>query len=366
MQKTGYTQLPLHGGTAPPWLFKRMVGLAREITNAILLEYPHEEFLRRLSEPCWFQAFSCVLGFDWHSSGTTTVTCGALKEAINPEDFGIAVAGGKGKASRKTPEEILKIGDLFSLNDKKIHELQYSSRLSAKVDNNALQDGYNLYHHTFVFTENGEWAVIQQGLNSQNNYARRYHWLSENVRSFVEEPGEICCDVTHEHVLNMVARESEGCRNLSVELATEKPGRLESLLKKMELKEQRMLLEWTKPEEKIVIPSLNLPRRINWNAMKMLYDKQPQNYEELLGTENVGPSTIRALALISDLVYGKPPSWKDPVKYSFAHGGKDGVPYPVNRRVMDESTEMLRHGIQEAKLGNKEKLQAIRRLEGFM
>jgi len=219
--RTGYANLPLHGGHAPPWLFKRMVPLAKAVTEIVVNEYSQDEFLRRLSDPYWFQAFSCVLGYDWHSSGTTTVTCGALKEALNNENIGIVVAGGKGKTSRKTPVEIEKFGEGFSLQTKKIESLVYSSRMAAKVDSAAVQDGYQLYHHVFVFTENGNWAVIQQGMNPENKYARRYHWLSENVRSFVEEPeSAICCDRTEKEVLNMVAWESRDTQNISLDVLT--------------------------------------------------------------------------------------------------------------------------------------------------
>ncbi len=183
MKRTGTVDLPLHGGRAPRWLFSRMVKLASGITEVLVCEYGREEFLRRISDPCWFQAFSCVLGFDWHSSGTTTTTCGALKVALDPEELGIKVAGGKGKTSRKTPAEIEKTAGIFSLSTGKIEELKYSSRMSAKVDNSCVQDSYQLYHHSFFFTEKGDWAVVQQGMSASN--ARRYHWLSGNVRSFV-------------------------------------------------------------------------------------------------------------------------------------------------------------------------------------
>jgi len=188
MVKTGVANLPLHPGKAPRWLFKRMVNLSRGIIEVISYEYGTDEFLRRISDPFWFQALSCVLGYDWHSSGTTTVTCGALKEAINPEDNGFAIAGGKGKTSRKTPSEIEKISEIYNLSTSAVKKLQYSSRMCAKIDNTAIQDGHNLYHHVFIFSESGMWAVIQQGMNNETNYARRYHWLSEELESFVCEP----------------------------------------------------------------------------------------------------------------------------------------------------------------------------------
>ncbi|KAB3547647.1 MAG: DUF763 domain-containing protein, partial [ANME-2 cluster archaeon] len=220
--KTGTVNLPLHYGRAPRWLFERMVGLSREITRIIIYEYGADEFLQRIADPYWFQAFSCVLGFDWHSSGTTTTTCGALKVAIDPEEMGIAVAGGKGKASRKTPDEIRAISesDAFSLSDGTVDELVYSSRMSAKVDNTCVQDGYQLYHHCFIFTEIGDWAVVQQGMNNEDRYARRYHWLSSDLERFVCEPHlGICCDRVgaEGEVLDMTAGVSEETRKASLD-----------------------------------------------------------------------------------------------------------------------------------------------------
>jgi hypothetical protein len=365
MKQTGIANLPLHPGHAPKWLFGRMVKLAKGMTEIMVLEYGQDEFLRRISDPFWFQAFSCVLGFDWHSSGTTTVTLGALKEALNPEETGLAVAGGKGRASRKTPQEIQKIGDLFSLPERKIESLVYSSRMSAKVDNTALQDGFNLYHHVFIFTEKGKWSVIQQGLNENSQYARRYHWLSEDVKSFVEEPhSAICSDLRQRQILNMVARESEDARKISTDLAKENPRRIRNLILSASRSEhQSTLNRWFGGERPII---LSMPRKINWKVMNDLYDIQPKNYEELISSPGIGPSTVRALALISDLIYGKPPSWSDPVKYNYAHGGKDGVPYPIDRKTYDKSIEMLETGIREAKIGNKERIYALKRLNNFI
>ena len=352
MQRTGVANLPLHPGRAPRWLFSRMVKLGRAISEVLIIEYGRDEFLRRLSDPFWFQAFSCVLGFDWHSSGTTTVTCGALKEAINLSEYGIAVAGGKGSVSRRTPEEIEKFGDILSLSDDKIKSMVYASRMTAKVDNAAIQDGYNLYHHVFIFSEDGKWVVIQQGMNEENRYARRYHWLSDDVKSFVEEPHSgIAGYEKKEKVLNMVAKESEDCRKTCVDIVKEDPSKILNSIKNFGYQK-------TLDKEK----TLFMPVSINWSLMKKIYDFQPRNYEELLSIRGVGPKTVRALALISDLVYGSEPSWKDPIKFTFTVGGKDGVPYPVDRKVMDETVEILRNSIEEAKIGNEDKLRALRRL----
>ena len=369
MSKTGVANLPLHGGKAPKWLFKRMVKLSKGIIEVINLEYGKDEFIRRLSDPFWFQALSCVLGYDWHSSGTTTVTCGALKEAINPQEYGFAIAGGKGKTSRKTPEQIEEIGEIFNFSTSKINELKYSSRMAAKVDNTAIQDGHNLYHHVFLFTENGLWGVIQQGLNSKTSYARRYHWFSDDFDSFLCDPhNSIIGDRCQDDVLDMSSRHSENCQETSVDLVNDNPWHLRKDWAELARPSNQSTLDnWGHPKQKNKpVECLDMPRSINWNKMREIYDFQPKNYEELLSMRGVGPKTVKALALISDLIYGDKPSWQDPVKYSFAVGGKDGVPFPVDRTVMDESTEIIRSGVQQAKIGEKERLRAIRRLHNFV
>ena len=367
MARTGVANLPLHGGRAPRWLFNRMVKLSSGIIDVILLEYGKDEFLKRISDPFWFQALSCVLGYDYHSSGTTTVTCGALKEAITPEEHGFAIAGGKGKASRKTIQQIEEIGENFSFTDSKIKELQYSSRMSAKVDNTAIQDGHNLYHHVFLFTEQGKWSVIQQGMCSDTNYARRYHWLS-GFDSFILEPHSSIIGENTSDVLNMVSKNSTSSQKTCVDLVKDHPRHLVNDWASLtRLDTQTTLDDWagSKNHSK-KIPCLDMPRSINWNKMREIYDFQPKNYEELLSLKGVGPKTVRALALISDLIYGEKPSWKDPVKYTFTVGGKDGVPHPVNRKAMDESTEFIKQGISQANIGDKEKIYALKRLQKFV
>ena len=366
MVRTGIANLPLHGGNAPKWLFKRMVKLSEGIIEVIIHEYGKDEFLKRVSDPFWFQSLSCVLGFDWHSSGCTTVTCGALKEAIKPEEHGFGIAGGKGKASRKTIQQIEEIGEIFSFTDSKIKGLQYSSRMSAKVDNSAIQDGYNLYHHVFLFTENGKWAVIQQGMNSYTNYARRYHWLS-GFDSFIIDPHNSIIGEKVDNVLNMVSRDSISSQKTCVDLICEHPRHLvNDWVSLTRLKTQTTLDEYNSSNNHSKhILCLDMPRSVNWNKMREIYDFQPKNFEELLSLKGVGPKTVRALALISDLIYGDKPSWSDPVKYTFTVGGKDGLPYPVDRKSMDESTEFLKQGINQAKIGDKEKLKAFKRLKIF-
>ncbi len=370
MPRTGVAELPLHPGKAPRWLFKRMVGLAEGIVEVIVLEYNEEVLLQRLSDPFWFQAFSCVLGYDWHSSGTTTVTCGALKEALEPERHGIMVAGGKGKVSRMAPSEILKGGDIFGLSTQKTEELVYSSRMSAKVDSTAVQDSYQLYHHVLIFNEKGSWCVIQQGMNTESRYARRYHWLHKHLKSFVDEPhNAIIGEKGREKILDMTSHMSEEARSISVDLIKDSPKKLKRIVDSLRKPNQASLREWGLELDvgsSLPITSLVMPRNINWNVIRGAYEFQPKDYEEMLSIKGLGPRTVRSLALISELVYGAEPSWKDPVKFSFAVGGKDGVPYPVDRKAMDESIDILKSGIDEAKVGKKDKVRAFRRLRDFV
>lgn len=351
--------LPLHPGKAPRWLFGRMVELARCITGIVIDEYGRDGFMARLSDPWFFQSLSCVLGYDWHSSGTTTVTCGALKEAIDPEETGLAICGGKGKTSLKTPTEIRDRGEAFNLSENMIDELAYSSRMAAKVDNSLVQDGYQLYHHCFLFDEKGEWIVIQQGINEKRGDARRYHWPLEH-NGFIEEPqGAILCDTRLPHVLNMTNSASEENRKACVDLVKENPERLRrSILAPVPAK-QRRLDSWTgKPEEEQLV----MPRNVNWDTLRNVYEFQPRGYEELVAFRGVGPSTVRGLSLVAELIYGDRASWEDPVRFNFAFGGKDGVPFPVDRCAMDEAVEVLKNGISSSKVRDEEKTRAFTRL----
>ena len=372
MKKAGFAELPLHGGKAPGWLVKRMIKLANCIVAVILEEYGRDVFLRRLSDPHWFQALGCVLGYDWHSSGVTTVLTGVLKSAIDPSEFGLAVCGGKGKASMKAQSEICAAGEILGLSTGKIERLRYASRMSAKIDNSALQDGYQLYHHAFFLAEDGRWAVIQQGMNTDNRTARRYHWLSENVENFVVEPhAAIIGERKSPVALDMTARESEGCRRASVDIVKENPRKIARMLSSIQRTEQRTLVDWIpasndSDEMRCMQKFLSMPVRINWKAVSRAYEFQPRNYEELIGIRGIGPATVRGLALISEIIYGEEPSWRDPVKYSFAYGGKDGVPFPVDRKAMDESINILREAIKNAKMGNKEKILTLKRLRSLV
>lgn len=337
-----------------------MVKLAAVISDVMVIEYGTEEFLRRLSDPFWFQAFSCVLGFDWHSSGTTTVTCGALKQALKNSDE-VGVAGGKGKTSRGAPADIESwSGEHISSTDTQ-NRLIYASKMSAKIDSAALQDGHQLYHHSFVFDSKGNWTVIQQGMNGGTGFARRYHWYSKDVSSFVEEPHSAILGTKVPRVLDMISRQSGRSRALSVDLVNDGVDKLQRQVTTA-ARGQSTLSEWN--GEKVV--RLSMPRSINWDALRDVYEFHPTDYEQLLSFRGVGPSTVRALALIGELIYGVEPSWCDPVKFSFAVGGKDGVPYPVDRKAMDRSIQILQQGIEEARLGRSEKLEALQRLRRFV
>jgi len=349
----GFADLPLHYGRAPRWLFNRMVKLAGAISEAIV-EYGTATLLEKISDPFWFQAFGCVLGFDWHSSGLTTTVCGALKIALKDANLGIAVCGGKGKTSLKTPEEILN-SDL-GLSMQKLENLAYASRISAKVDNACIQDGFQLYHHCFIFDERGNWAVIQQGMNDSLHKARRYHWFSEDIEgSMVDEPhSAICCDIKLNKVLDMTSSKSEEVRKCSVAIAQEFERELKNLkIKKLVMPRHHELYEF----------HLSKYGRAILEKIKTI---EPKGYEELIAIKGVGPKTIRALALISELIYGKAPSYRDPAVYSFAHGGKDGWPYPVDKKGYDESIYTLRRAIEEARLGKREKLKMLKLFDSTM
>jgi hypothetical protein len=340
-----------------------MVKLAREITIHVRTEFGAEEMLRRLSDPFWFQAFGCVLGFDWHSSGVTTTVTGAVKEAVRglEHDLGFFAGGGKGAASRKTPAEIEAACDRLSIDP---HPLVYASRTSAKVDSAAVQDGYQLYHHAFFFTPSGSWCVVQQGMNDDNGMARRYHWLSAQLESYVNEPHAAVCGETTHHatplgphpIMNLVAAESAQVRSSTAELARENPDVVLSSIRK--------------------IPALTMPRRhavlladVNPQYLQKIlirtYERAPEDFETLLGIEGVGGRTLRALALVSEIIYGTPASTRDPARFSFAHGGKDGFPYPVDTETYDKTVEVLRAAVTKAGIDRSERVAALKRLIKF-
>ncbi len=370
MQKKGIAHLPLHGGHPPSWLFTRMIKLAGVISQATIEEYGTDEFLNRISNPFYFQALSCVLGFDWHSSGTTTTTCAALKSALLGGNQGVLVLGGKGKHSRKTPQEIEEALDVFTIHSSQGEKLILSSKLTAKIDNSCIQDGYQLYQHSFFLNENGNWAVVQQGMNQKNNYARRYHWLGSLVEDYLEEPhSAISCDQKELETLDMTSKFSKNTRDISVDLICDGPRHLQKYFKNKN--SQSLLTDFTIPPKKLDMPAhhpvldMDLSSK-DFEVLEKAWQIQPENYEELIMLQGMGPKKIRALALISDLIYGEPASWEDPVKYSFTHGGKDGFPYPVDRKTYDNSIHTLQDALDNSKLDSKIRLNALKRLDDFL
>lgn len=366
MRRTGSTYLPLHPGKAPGWLVSRMKGLAREIVALMVDEYGPTRVVRALADPFWFQALACVLAYDWHSSGTTTVTCGILKSVISPELHGLAVVGGKGRHSTAAPREIRALDAQLSLSSRDLETLEYSSRMAAKVDNAGLQDGYSLYHHAMFIAETGAWAVVQQGLNARTKYARRYQWLADPALNFVQDPhAHVRGPASPRPVTNLVTAASAPNQATSTDLVKDS---IASLRREVQLvlKGPRATLDWwTSPELRAArhdFPEVLLPARVNWDAINLAHETQPAHFEELLALKGMGPATLRGLALVSELVHDAPFSRRDPVKYSFAYGGKDGVPYPVNRRSMDESIQFLRAAVDECRVGNREKKRAFKRL----
>lgn len=389
-KRTGVADLPLHTGAVPRWLADRMRDLGRLIAESIVENYGKKEFLVRLSDPLWFQSFGAVLGMDWHSSGITTSVMYALKRALNPiaNEFGIYVCGGRGKFSRETPAELLQIADRTGVDG---NMLSMTSRLCAKVDNTAVQDGFQLYQHNFIVTDEGDWAVVQQGMNVFEKAARRYHWCSSNLRSFVENPhtavvGENCGDI-----LNLTDGRADKTRNSILELSHENPDRM-----------MREIRQMVNPSSSVVVPSqldlfnpppapvdlsrfshdpilVNssrdcimprhhevLPEDVDLKRLGAVlataYESNPKSFENLLLTPGLGPRTLQSLTLVSEVINGTPSRFRDPARYSFAHGGKDGHPFPVPCRIYDESIRILGDSIEKAKLGDRDKLECLNRL----
>lgn len=349
MRKSGSADLPLHYGSVPQWLAQRMSALGLAITETILSEYGKQEILRRLSDPFWFQSLGAVLGMDWHSSGITTSVMGALKRAINPhsKELGIYICGGKGRYSREAPRELLNVGDRTGLDGS---WLVRCSKLSAKVDNTAVQDGFQLYMHSFIVSDEGQWTVVQQGMQTGGTTARRYHWHSADLTSFVEEPHTGICGANQGSILNMVAREARASRTAVMTMTGERP--------------QLMLAE----AQKLVMPSHHDVRAKDVDLKRLgsvlwlAHEKRPADFEELLLLEGVGPRTLQSLALVSEVIYGAPARFKDPARFSFAHGGKDGHPFPVPLKVYDETISTLKTAVVKARIGNSDKQHAIRAL----
>lgn len=345
----GHADLPLHYGHVPPWLAKRISLLGGAIVETIVADYGKGEVLRRLSDPCWFQALGCVLGMDWHSSGITTSVMGALKKALNPraQELGIYICGGKGKHSKETPAELLAIAERTGLPGQ---ELVRCSKLAAKVDNTAVQDGFQLYLHSFIVSSEGEWAVVQQGMNDANGMARRYHWHSTAFKEFTETPHTFIYGHNQGLILNLTDKEASSTKSGMLQLVKEKPAHL--------LPEIRNLIMPSHHDVKAKDVDL---KRLG-SVLAVAHERQLHDFESLLLLEGVGPRTLQSLTLVSEVIHGTPSRFTDPARFSFAHGGKDGHPFPVPVNVYDETISVLKDAVNKAKIGQSDKQEAIRKL----
>lgn len=349
MKRSGSATLPLHYGKVPPWLYERMSALGLSIVEVILQDYGKAEVLRRLSDPFWFQSFGAVMGMDWHSSGITTSVMGALKRSINPiaKDLGIYICGGKGKYSKETPNELLLIADKTGLN---ANTLVRASKLTAKVDNTAIQDGYQLYLHNFILSDEGGWAVVQQGLNEVDGTARRYHWHSENLTSFVDDPHTAIEGINRGRILNLTSTEAQANRTGILDISHTNSEKIMQDFANLILPQHH----------EVTANDVDLKR-----LGALLYvtrELQPQNFEDLLLLKGVGPRTMQSLALVSEVIHGAPSRFSDPARFSFSHGGKDGHPFPVPLHTYDETISILQKGIEKSKIGNSDKLKTVEKL----
>jgi hypothetical protein len=349
MKRSGSADLPLHYGYVPQWLAERMAKLGLAVVESIVLDYGKDEVLRRLSDPFWFQSLGAVMGMDWHSSGITTSVMGALKRAINPhsKELGIYICGGKGKYSKQTPDELMRISERTGLDG---DYLVRCSKLSAKVDNTAIQDGFQLYTHNFILSDTGKWSVVQQGMSDASGTARRYHWHSDSLTSFVNDPHTSIYGQNHGLILNMADSKAAPSRTGVMQIANEHPDTM--------LKEIGKLTMPSHHDVKAENVDLKRLGAVLWLA----HEKRPEDFEELLLLKGLGPRTLQSLTLVSEVIHGTPSRFKDPARFSFAHGGKDGHPFPVPTKVYDETIGVLQTAIHKAKLGNSEKNEAIKRL----
>jgi uncharacterized protein len=366
-QRSGSADLPLHGGQVPKWLADRMTRLGAVMTEAVVHHYGRDELLRRLANPYWFQSFGAVMGMDWHSSGITTSVIGALKRGLTPlrNELGIHVCGGRGKYSRQTPGELIAIGDRVGFDGGKLAQ---ASRLVAKVDSAAVQDGFDLYLHGFVVTDDGHWAVVQQGMNGERRQARRYHWLSEGLTSFVDDPHAAIDGVGQGEIVNLADRRAARSRGAQLDLLSSMgPDRIVSELARLEgparqAQVQPLLPHLVMPAHHDVRPEDVVAHRLHGN-LAAAADRGPADFSELLLTPGVGARTVRALAMVAEVVHGAPCRFSDPGRFSFAHGGKDRHPFPVPLKVLDETIKVWKSAVQKAKLGCDEELGALRRLD---
>jgi hypothetical protein len=352
MKRSGIADLPLHGGRVPAWLAQRMTTLGTAISETVLLEYGASELLSRLSDPFWFQALGCVMGMDWHSSGITTSVLGALKRGLNPRanELGIYICGGRGRHARQTPGELLAVAEARGLDG---DELVRTSRLTARIDNNAIADGFQIYLHSFIVTRDGEWAVVQQGMNESNRLARRYHWHSAAVRDFTSQPHTAIVGENQGAIMNLVDPAAKPAQNAVISVAAESPERTISEFRKLALPRHHD------------VRAGNVDLKRLGAVLAVSYDRQLRDFASLLLLENLGPRTLQSLALIAEVVHGTPTRFSDPARFSFAHGGKDGHPFPVPLKTYDESLGVLRNSLDRARLGDGEKLEGFKRLHKF-
>jgi len=353
MKRSGIADLPLHGGRVPAWLAERMTTLGTAIAESVVHHYGTSELLSRLSDPFWFQALGCVMGMDWHSSGITTSVLGALKRGLNPRahELGLYLCGGRGRHSRNTPDELRAVAEQRGLDGE---ALVRTSRLTARVDNNAIADGFQIYLHTFVVSASGEWAVMQQGMNEASGLARRYHWHSASVRDFTSQPHTAIVGEPQGEIMNLVDAEAGPAQSALLEIVRERPHAT--------LAEARKL---TMPRHHDVrAPDVDLKRL--GAVLAVAYEREFRDFASLLLLENLGPRTLQSLALVAEVVHGAPSRFSDPARFSFAHGGKDGHPFPVPLKTYDESIGVLRRSLESARVGDTEKVDGFRRLNGFV
>ena len=366
-ERSGSADLPLHNGRVPPWLASRMARLGTVITEAIVHHYGREEFLRRLAHPFWFQSFGAVMGMDWHSSGITTAVIGALKRGLAPraKELGLHVCGGRGSHSRQTPHELVAIGERTGFDGA---ALAKASRLVAKVDSAAVQDGFDLYLHGFIVTDDGQWVVVQQGMNGGSKLARRYHWLSHDLKSFVETPHSAIDGKNQGEIVNLTDVRAKASRAGQLELLQEfGPDRIVQELTTLKgiptpVEAEPLLPHLIMPAHHDVRPKDVMMRRLH-GALAAAADAGPTDFADLLLVPGVGARTVHSLALVAEVVHGAPHRFADPARFSLAHGGKDRHPYPVPTKVLDETIGVLKSALGSAKLGNDEKLDAIRCLD---
>ncbi|MFW9891380.1 MAG: DUF763 domain-containing protein [Candidatus Thorarchaeota archaeon] len=364
MKRGGVADLKLHPGKAPHWLVKRMIPMASALCEFIVDEFGTAELLRRLSDPVWFQALSNVLGYDWDSSGSTTVTCGVLKSALTFENHSMVGVGGKGAASRKVPEKLRALED-YGIDGTGLIEI---SKAVAKVDNAGVQDGYQLYQHVFFVDSDENWTVVQQGMDFKSNDARRYHWTSFEIDSFIDEPHSgLISGRVKDSTLDMTSKDSQDCRKTSVDIVKEDPVRVRRYFENIKSYGESTLLPWIEENDSSQgLPAYKVvPNRMDWNAVRRAYETQPEDYESLLFMDGIGPATVRGLSLISEMIFGSAPSWADPVRMCFAFGGKDGVPFPVPRKEYDVAIDFMEQALRDSKVGRQDKVLALKRLRNF-